>query len=452
MHHYSTRSVNKKKENGTNATFQQPTVRITRTHAKALGSSGGAALDENKAAVNVTAGLQHKKRAVLKDVTNVFCENSYVNFSNATKIQPSKQSKKSTAKNKAKVVPVVSLVNTQNAKTTGEITKPKVEDLLGISPPENLNEDLMIQHGKCMSIRAGGAADLMHVKQTSSRHVLLQSPSQKEGGKSCKKLEALHGLGIADIDLNLKDPLMCSLYAPDIYTNLRVTERDISQSMRGILIDWLVEVSEEYKLVPDTLYLAVNLIDRFLSENYIEKQKLQLLGVTCMLISSKYEEICAPGVEEFCFITDNTYTKEEVLKMESRVLNLLGFQLSVPTTKKFLRRFIHAAQVSSKVPCVELEFLANYLAELALMEYSFLKFLPSLIAASAVFLARWTLDQSEYPWNPTLQYYTSHEASELKVTVLALQGLQLNINGCSLNAIREKYKQQKHENVKARMI
>ncbi|CAK9168457.1 unnamed protein product [Ilex paraguariensis] len=479
MHHYSTRSVNKKKENGTNATFQQPTVRITRTHAKALGSSGGlpplipsakqdqkrvfrpnskrAALDENKAAVNVTAGLQHKKRAVLKDVTNVFCENSYVNFSNATKIQPSKQSKKSTAKNKAKVVPVVSLVNTQNAKTTGEITKPKVEDLLGISPPENLNEDLMIQHGKCMSIRAGGAADLMHVKQTSSRRVLLQSPSQKEGGKSCKKLEALHGLGIADIDLNLKDPLMCSLYAPDIYTNLRVTElgrrpsanymemlqRDISQSMRGILIDWLVEVSEEYKLVPDTLYLAVNLIDRFLSENYIEKQKLQLLGVTCMLISSKYEEICAPGVEEFCFITDNTYTKEEVLKMESRVLNLLGFQLSVPTTKKFLRRFIHAAQVSSKVPCVELEFLANYLAELALMEYSFLKFLPSLIAASAVFLARWTLDQSEYPWNPTLQYYTSHEASELKVTVLALQGLQLNINGCSLNAIREKYKQQK---------
>ncbi|KAL2236964.1 UNVERIFIED_CONTAM: Cyclin-A2-1 [Sesamum indicum] len=71
------------------------------------------------------------------------------------------------------------------------------------------------------------------------------------------------------------------------------------------------QVSEEYRLVPDTLYLTVNLIDRFLSENYIEKQKLQLLGVTCMLIASKYEEICAPRVEEFCFITDNTYTKEE---------------------------------------------------------------------------------------------------------------------------------------------
>ncbi|XP_059455440.1 uncharacterized protein LOC132185682 isoform X1 [Corylus avellana] len=66
-------------------------------------------------------------------------------------------------------------------------------------------------------------------------------------------------------------------------------QRDITPSMRGILIDWLVEVSEEYKLVPDTLYLTVNLIDRFLSKNYMEKTRLQLLGVTCMLIASAYE-------------------------------------------------------------------------------------------------------------------------------------------------------------------
>ncbi|MBA0878308.1 hypothetical protein Goshw_027196, partial [Gossypium schwendimanii] len=97
-------------------------------------------------------------------------------------------------------------------------------------------------------------------------------------------------------------------------------------------------VSEEYKLVPDTLYLIVSLIDHFLSHNFIEKQRLQLLGVACMLIASKYEEICASRVEEFCFITDNTYTREEVLKMESKVLNFLYFQLSVPTTKTFLRR------------------------------------------------------------------------------------------------------------------
>ncbi|GMP94714.1 hypothetical protein CsSME_00044059 [Camellia sinensis var. sinensis] len=137
----------------------------------------------------------------------------------------------------------------------------------------------------------------------------------------------------------------------------------------------------------------------------------------------------------------------QVLKMESQVLNLLGFQLSVPTTKKFLRRFIQASQVSYKVPCVEMEFLANYLAELTLVEYRFLRFFPSLIAASAVFLARWILSQSDHPWNPTLERYTGYVTSDLKGTVLALQELQLNTEGCSLNAIREKYRQQKFKSV-----
>nr|GEU63760.1 cyclin A2 [Tanacetum cinerariifolium] len=86
-------------------------------------------------------------------------------------------------------------------------------------------------------------------------------------------------------------------------------------------------VSEEYKSAPETLYLTVYLIDMFLSQHCIEWQKLQLLGVTCMLIASKYEEICAPAIEEFCFITGSTYSKSEVVKMEGQVLNDLNFQL-----------------------------------------------------------------------------------------------------------------------------
>nr|KYP39558.1 Cyclin-A2-2 [Cajanus cajan] len=295
----------------------------------------------------------------------------------------------------------------------------------------------------------------------------LRSSPNKGIDMICEKLGTSDSLPIVDIDSELKDPQVWSSYAPDIYSNIRVTElerkpltnynymeklqHDINPNMRGILVDWLVEVSflypfqvsEEYKLVPDTLYLTVNLIDRYLSTRFIQKQRLQLLGVTCMLIASKYEEICAPRVEEFCFITDNTYSKEEVLKMEREVLNLLYFQLSVPTIKTFLRRFIQAAQSSYKAPCIELEFLANYLAELALVEHSFFQFLPSLAAASAVFLARWTLNDSEHPWNPTLEHYTNYKASELKTVVLALQELQINTKGCPLNAVREKYKQQK---------
>ncbi|CAA2997871.1 cyclin-A2-2-like isoform X1 [Olea europaea subsp. europaea] len=441
-----------------------PTMRITRARTKALGSSGGlpplhpstkqdarrvlqtttkrVASDENEPAASSSAFSQHKKRAILKEVTNTLCENSYRNCFNATKVHLSKLDRKGTVKKNARVAHAVSVKETQVPKDrreniTKEISAVTVEETQDICLPVNVKDLVTVQPSEYVN-----STD----RQKSSKHNPWWSQLKQ---------------GITDIDSKHKDPLMCSLYAPDIYRNLHATEldrrpsgdymeklqRDINPGMRGILIDWLVEVSEEHRLVPDTLYLTVNLLDRFLSENYIQKQKLQLLGVTCMLIASKYEEICPPRVEEFCFITDNTYTKEEVVKMESRVLNFLGFQLSVPTTKKFLRRFIQAAQVSYEVPSVELEFLSNYLAELTLTEYSFLEFLPSLVAASAVFLARWTLDQSDHPWNSTLEHYTNYKASEMKPTVLALQDLQLNTQECKLPAIREKYKQSKFKGV-----
>lgn len=264
-------------------------------------------------------------------------------------------------------------------------------------------------------------------------------------------------LDFIDIDSEHRDAQMCTTYVTEIYANMRVIElkrrplanfmetiqRDINANMRGVLIDWLVEVSEEYKLVPDTLYLTVSYIDRFLSANVVNRQRLQLLGVSCMLVASKYEEICAPPVEEFCYITDNTYKKEEVLDMEINVLNRLQYNLTTPTTKTFLRRFIRAAQASCKVSSLHLEFMGNYLAELTLLEYDFLKYLPSQIAAAAVFVARMTLDPKVHPWNSTLQHYTGYKVSDMRECICAIHDLQLNRKFCSLAAIREKYNQPK---------
>eukprot|EP00249_Psilotum_nudum_P011730 c23349_g1_i2 orf=384-1925(+) len=269
-----------------------------------------------------------------------------------------------------------------------------------------------------------------------------------------------HGLSTknyTDIYSGHKDPRLCSSYANDIYHHLRMNElkrrpktdfmetiqQDINASMRGILIDWLVEVAEEYKLVSDTLYLTVSYIDRFLSGNVVNRQLLQLLGVSCMLVAAKYEEICSPQVEEFCYITDNTYSREEVLEMERRVLRYLHFELTGPTTKSFLRRFIRAAQAGMKTPNLQLEFLGNYLAELTLVEYSLLKYLPSVIASAAVFMAKVTLDPTTRPWDATIQHYTGYRPSELKECVQAIHDLQCNTKHCTLPAIREKYRQHK---------
>ena len=108
-------------------------------------------------------------------------------------------------------------------------------------------------------------------------------------------------------------------------------QRDINQNMRAILVDWLVEVVEEYRLTTDTLYLTINLVDRFLSTTHITREKLQLVGVASMLIASyaqifatgkistnstsfarKFEEITPPLVEEFVYICDSSYTRLEV--------------------------------------------------------------------------------------------------------------------------------------------
>ncbi|KAL5203386.1 hypothetical protein ABZP36_014338 [Zizania latifolia] len=265
---------------------------------------------------------------------------------------------------------------------------------------------------------------------------------------------------IADIDSNHDNPQLCATLAFDIYKHLReaetkrrpltdfveTTQKDINTSMRAVLIDWLVEVTEEYRLEPETLYLTVNYIDRYLSGKVISKQRLQLLGVACLLIAAKYEEICPPQVEELCYITDNTYTKDEVLRMEASILNYLKFEMTVPTTKCFLRRFIRAAQVCHEgSSTLHLEFLASYIAELSLLEYSLICYLPSLIAASCTFLAKFILKPTENPWNSTLSFYAQYQPSDLRDCVKVLHRVFFVGTGSNLRAIREKYSQHKYK-------
>ncbi len=141
---------------------------------------------------------------------------------------------------------------------------------------------------------------------------------------------------------------------PDYIT----TQPDINNKMRSILVDWLVEVSEEYRLVADTLYNAVNFLDRVLSVHRVSRTQLQLVGITCMWIAAKYEEIYPPNVTEFSYITDNTYSREQLVTMEADVLRRLKYELTVPTAKFFLRRLLQvgqgaqsAARATSPISC-----------------------------------------------------------------------------------------------------
>ncbi|KAL7156889.1 hypothetical protein ABFS83_02G039700 [Erythranthe nasuta] len=215
-------------------------------------------------------------------------------------------------------------------------------------------------------------------------------------------------------------------------------QNDITPVMRSILVDWLVEVSQEYKLLSDTLFLTVNCIDLYLTAHKITRKNLQLLGVASMLVASKYEEISPPRVEDFCYITDNTYMKEEVVNMEKDVLKFLDFQMGSPTTKTFLRIFTTAAQDKPVFSNVRFDYFCCCLAELSLVDYDCVRHLPSKIAASVVFLARLTIDPYFHPWTLDLQQHTGYKPYELKDCVLRLQNLLLR-SETSAKAVRQKY-------------
>jgi len=243
-------------------------------------------------------------------------------------------------------------------------------------------------------------------------------------------------------------------YSQDIYKYLRDSETkhmpkwnymskqpDITFSMRSILVDWLVEVAEEYKLQAETLYLAVSYIDRFLSYMSVQRAKLQLVGTACMFIASKYEEIYPPDVGEFVYITDDTYTKKQVLRMEHLVLKVLGFDLSVPTTHLFVNKFCQMFNMDQKSL-----HLATYLNELSLLDgESFMKFSPSLLAASSVALARHTLGAEA--WSDEMAAMAGYQLDDLKECLVTLHGAFVEAESNGQQAIREKYKSSKFNSV-----
>ncbi|CAM8941588.1 unnamed protein product [Rhodiola kirilowii] len=222
-------------------------------------------------------------------------------------------------------------------------------------------------------------------------------------------------------------------------------QKDLKPEMRAILVDWLVEVAEGCRLSADAVFLAVNYIDRYLMTNVVKRNKLQLLGVSCLLVASKYEENVPPYLEEMCFLTDNSSTNDEILNMEKEVVKLLNHEMNAPTIKTFLR-ILAKVSPNKEQSSTLLEFIERYLSELSLLNYQLLRFPPSLIAASVVFLARFTIMPGRHPWTMELQQYSGYRPSDLKECALNIHKLQLS-KGHPCFAIKEKFMQKKFKEV-----
>ncbi|CAJ1032893.1 Cyclin, N-terminal domain/Cyclin, C-terminal domain containing protein, putative [Leishmania lindenbergi] len=241
---------------------------------------------------------------------------------------------------------------------------------------------------------------------------------------------------------------------------------EINEKMRMILVDWLIDVHLKFKLHAETMYLAVNLIDRYLScannkadrTTFVPRAQLQLVGVSAMLLASKYEEIWPPEVKECVHISANTYTREEIIQMERSMCTALSFRLTVPTPYPFASRAwtvlegddflgVGTDEEQRRQHFAIVRHATSFFMEHALLDYKCLQFTPSQIAHASVFLALLVLrtklelpKASNFPvWTDALRYYTKAEVQEFRGCAEVILEYVNYVPTTKYQAVRRKY-------------
>lgn len=256
---------------------------------------------------------------------------------------------------------------------------------------------------------------------------------------------------VEDIDAgDNNSPLLMSCYIKDIYHYLTELELKypiepdhlkkqsvITGKMRATLIDWLVEVQRQFSLVLETFHLTVGIIDRYLQAvPNVQRNQLQLVGVTAMFLASKYEEIYAPEVGDFVYVTDNAYSKADVFQCERDIMAKLGFCLARPIPLSFLRRFVKAAHGTSKN-----HHLAKYFVDLSLVEYSMAHYRPSELAAAALCLSLYLLSRKslEEVWTPTMIYYSEYTLEHIDPIIRKIAKIVVNVKNSKYKSVYNRY-------------
>ncbi|EOA40480.1 hypothetical protein CARUB_v10009205mg [Capsella rubella] len=324
--------------------------------------------------------------------------------------------------------------------------KPQIHEKETKKPDSVSNEEperIVIDVDDCDKEEGGDFNEPMFVQHTEAMLEEIDQMEEEIEMEDAEKEEER----VIDIDAcDEKNPLAVVEYVNDMHTFYRKSEtlscvapnymdnqQDLNERMRGILIDWLIEVHYKFELMEETLYLTINVIDRFLAVHQIVRKKLQLVGVTALLLACKYEEVSVPVVDDLILISDKAYTRREVLDMEKLMANTLQFNFSLPTPYVFMKRFLKAAQSDKK-----LEVLSFFMIELCLVEYEMLEYLPSKLAASAIYTAQCTLKGYE-EWSKTCEFHTGYTEEQLQACARKMVAFHHKAGTGKLTGVHRKY-------------
>ena len=248
-------------------------------------------------------------------------------------------------------------------------------------------------------------------------------------------------------------------FGADIYKNLRKEElrlkvspsylqevqnpKEIKDTSRAFLVEWIIDVHRKFRLVPETLYVTVFLIDRYLSTKMIRKNQLHILGVASLLISTKYEEIYPPELKDLLSVSENKFTRNEVLAMERDILFTLQFDVTTPSAYRFLERYRRLTSVANDP---KIFFLAQYIQEIALLDASLLQYNPSEIAAASLILSVKCMKKM-HAWNKEMEALTGYSDAHLAPIVEEVKGFALEVNPKFLTTLKYKFSKQEYMEV-----
>ncbi|KAI8873232.1 hypothetical protein GQ42DRAFT_166416 [Ramicandelaber brevisporus] len=227
----------------------------------------------------------------------------------------------------------------------------------------------------------------------------------------------------------------------DLLPNANYMDRqtEIEWSMRGVLVDWLIQVHSRFNMLPETLFLCVNYVDRFLSCKVVSVPKLQLVGAVALFLAAKYEEIQVPPVDEIVYMVDNAYDRDEILKAERYMFTKLSYAMGHPGPLSFVRRISKADDYDDQI-----RTCAKYVLEVMMMDERFIQYPASVHAAVSIYVSRKMLIDG--PWTPEHAYYAGYaevHIAEPAALVVECMRDPLTHHKC----VYDKYKIERHMSV-----
>lgn len=430
-------------------------VNLARKHG--LGNNGAMQRMAKRKAEEVASdarGSRGKKRAALGEITNAFQERTTHAKKGLTKILNKSRSKLLTAGEPALATaatkkPSVAATKLRKAQSATEPALRELEAVLVSLPTSTSTSSNSLPASQTIPrpIEESGEDDEEFVSALEEDLGVDESDSVAEAAASVEIVKLPEG--VYDFDATVKDdPHQGTTYVVDTFNYYRNREeefrvpnymskmqRDITMSMRGILVDWMVEVQESFELNHETLYTGVKLVDMYLSRvKGVPKTQLQLCGATALLIACKIDERIPPLLDDFVYVCDDAYSKEDIVKREIEMIAIAEYDFGFPLSYRFLRRYGRVCRASMPV----LTF-ARYILELSLMEYDLNVETSESMLATAVMYIALKIWGHEHKWEKTLEYFSGYKLETVSDLVARVHQMLLSPSHESRHTIKTKY-------------